>query len=331
LLDFTGPAITAAGLVALVLLSAPFAPFFGAAVVAYVVTLAITATLVRREVSPRPSFVLRRWLRLLRESAVFAAATALGVVYFQLVVVAMSLLSNGHAVGIFSLAFRILSVVNGIPLLLVGSAFPILLRAARDDRSRLRYAVQRLLEGNLLLGGWLALLVVSGAPVAIQIIGGGEYASSATVLRILGAGVPATFLAAVFAFAMLALRSYRTLIVINAAMVALAVVLCVTLIPTHGAQGAAITTLSLEVTLAATYGVALFGRHPKLRPELGMAARITLALTLAFAVALLAPVASLLAVAAGSGTLALAVVALRAVPRELLAALRRTAGGAPER
>lgn len=325
LLDFVGPAVTALGLVVLVVIGAPLLPFFAAAVLAYVVTLLTTAVLVRRQISLRPSFARASWRPLLAQSVVFAAATALGAIYFQVVVVAMSLLTNGVAVGIFGLAFRILSVVNGIPLLLVGSAFPILLRAARDDRGRLRYAVQRLFEGNLLLGGWLSLLVVAGAPFAVSVMGGASYAGSATVLRILGCGVIATFLAAVFCFALLALRMYRTLIILNAGVVVLAVVLCTTLIPAHGAQGAAIATLSLEVVLASAYATALLRSHRELRPELAMATRITVALALAFVAALAVPLSSLPAAGVGSAVLAVAVVALRAVPRELVQAVRRPA------
>ena len=174
------------------MLGAPLLPFFTAAVISSAVLLALTVALVRRQVSLRPAFSPARWRALLRDSFVFAAATALVGVYFQVVVVAMSVLTTATQTGVFSLAFRILSVVNGLPGLLVGSAFPILLHAAREDRDRLRYVTGRLLEGNLLLGGWLSLLVVAGAPFAVQVIGGPGYPGAATVLRILGPGVIAT-------------------------------------------------------------------------------------------------------------------------------------------
>src|ERR1700730_13847099 len=256
-LDVIGPAITALGLILLVALDAPLLPFFAAAVLAYALILALTAALVRGEVTLRPAFNVARWRALLRDSAVFAAATALGTIYFQVVVVAMSVITTPEQTGVFSLAFRILSVVNGIPLLLVGSAFPILLRAARDRRDRLRYATQRLLEGNLLLGGWLSRLVVAGSPFAVRVIGGAGFPGAATVLRILGPGVIATFIAAVFAMTLLTLRSYRLLIAISTGIVVLAIILCALLIPADGARGAAIVTLTLEIVLACTYGVAL--------------------------------------------------------------------------
>jgi O-antigen/teichoic acid export membrane protein len=160
-------------------------------------------------------------------------------------------------------------------------------------------------------------------------MGDGGYAGATAVLRILGCGVAATFLAAVFAFALLSVRMYRSLITINAAMVVLAVVLCTVLIPGQGARGAAIATLSLEVALACAYALALFRARHDLRPRLGTAARTVVALGLAFAVAFAAPLSPLLAAAAGSATLAVAVVALHAAPRELWAALRRTAVVSP--
>lgn len=322
-LDFAVPAVTAVGLIVLVAFDATLLAFFAAAVLAYAVGLLLTATLVRGELTLRPAFGVARWRALLRDSVVFAAATALGTIYFQVVVVAMSVISSDRQTGVFSLAFRILSVVNGIPLLLAGSAFPILLRAARDDRHRLRHTVQRLLEGNLLLGGWLSLLVVAGAPFAVRVIGGSGYPGAATALRILGAGVIATFLSAVFAITLLSVGAYRVLIAISAAMIALAVVLCAILIPPHGARGAAIVTLALEATLACAYATALIALHPDLRPRLALAARIAAALAVAFAVALAVPLSSALSAAMGTAVLVVAALALRALPLDLLRAARR--------
>lgn len=331
LFDFLGPAITAAGLVVCVVLATPLPVFFAATAPAYFLTTTITAVLVRGQVSLRPAFSRRRWRALLAESFVFAAATALAVVYFQLVVVAMSLLASSHEVGIFSLTFRILSVVNAVPLVVIGSAFPILLRAARDDRTRLRYALRGLLDGNLLLGGSLSLLLVVGAPFVTQVMGGSEYPGSASVLRILGCGVIATFLAAVFAFGLLSLRMYRALVVINASMVALAVALCAVLIPAYGARGAAFVTLILEVVLAIAYGGMLFARHPELRPRLNRTLRILCSLALAFAVGLVIPLSSPLAALSAFLTLAVAAGLTRTIPPELMAAVRGRAPRGPSR
>ena len=308
-LDLLGPATTAVTLILLVVLGAPLLPFFAAPLVAYGVSLALTAALVRHTISLRPRLAPERWLALLRTTILFAAATPNT--------------DAGHTtVGVFGLAFRSLDVLTNLPWLLVTSAWPILVRAARDDTERLRYALNRLIEGCLLLGGWISLLLVSGGPFAAQVLGGPKYPGAGEVMRILGAGIGGTFLVALFAFAMLSLQMFRQLITINAAILALSILLSVLVIPGHGARGGAFVTVSLEGTLACTYAVTVFVTHPELRPSLGRTARIVLALAVAFAVALAVPVSSLLSAVIGTAVLALAVVALRAAPPELLEAVR---------
>jgi O-antigen/teichoic acid export membrane protein len=320
--DFTGQFTTALFMIALVLSGATLLPFYLVALAASVAVLTLTAALVHREVGLLPSFSPARWRALMADSLVYAAATALGVVYFQIVVIAMSLLAHKVETGYFSLSFRILSIVNGIPWLIVASAFPILARAARDDRERLRYALQRLFDGSLVVGGFFSLCVIVGAPFAVKVIGGPKYDPSVAVLQILGVGIVGTFLVATWSFGLLTLRLYRELIMVNGLVVALAVALSLLLIPAHQARGAAAVTAALELTLAACYVAALAYRHPELRPSVRHVPRVAVAFAAAFAVAAILPVYSLIALAAGVAVLALGLIVLRALPGEFLQALR---------
>ncbi len=320
--DLLGQMVTALGMIALVLAGATLLPFYAVSSLTALATLALTVSLVRREISLRPSFHPARWRALMSESVVYAAATALGAVYFRIVIVMMSLLASSVQTGYFSLSFRILDIVNTVPWLVITSAFPILARAARDDRERLRYALQRLFEGSLILGGWLSLCLVAGAPFAISVVGGAAFAPSVAVLRILGAGVPMTFLVATWSFALLSLRLYRPLIAVNAAIVVTAIALSAALIGADGAQGAALVTVSLEVLLAAGYMTVLAGRRADLRPSLNALPRILAAFVPAFAAAFALHRYSILAVVAGTLVLLGALLVLRAVPEELLVAFR---------
>jgi O-antigen/teichoic acid export membrane protein len=325
--DFTGQFATALFMIALVLSGASLLPFYLVAVAVSLVVLTLTATLVRGEVNLRPSFSAQRWRALMSDSLVYAAATTLGVIYFQIVIIAMSLLSGKLQTGYFSLSFRILSIVNGIPWLLVASAFPILARAARDDHERLRYALQRLFDGSLVVGGFFSLCVIIGAPFAVEVVGGPKYLPSVEVLQILGVGIVGTFLVATWSFALLTLRLYRDLIVINGLVVLLAVLLSVLLIPAHEARGAGVVTATLELTLAACYAAALCYRRRELRPSVRQVPRVALAFAAAFAVAAAIPVYSALAVAVGAVVLFVGLLALRALPAEFLQAIRLRPGG----
>ncbi|MFI5010704.1 MAG: oligosaccharide flippase family protein, partial [Solirubrobacterales bacterium] len=266
--DVLGQLVTALAMIALVVAGASLLPFFAVSSLAALCTLLLTVSLVHRDTPLVPSFHAGRWRALMSESLVYAAATALGAVYFRIVIIAMSLLAGQHQTGYFSLSFRVLDVVNAIPWLVVTSAFPILARAARDDEDRLRYSLQRLFEGALLLGGWLSLCLVAGAPFAVAVVGGPGFAPSVGVLRILGAGVPWTFLVATYSFALLSLQLYRQLIAVNALIVLTAVLLSIAVIPAGGADGAAIVTVSLEVLLGGGYLLVLLRLRPHVRPSL---------------------------------------------------------------
>jgi O-antigen/teichoic acid export membrane protein len=325
--DFAGQLVTAVLMILLVLAGASLLPFYAVTIVAALVTLSLTAKLVRGEISLRPRFSPARWRMLMADSLVYAAATTLGVVYFRIVVIAMSLLASKTQTGYFSLSFRILDIVNGIPWLLVASAFPILARAARDDAERLRYSLQRLFDGSLVVGGFFSLCVIIGAPFAVQVIGGPKFHPSVVELQIMGAGIVGTFLVAIWAFALLSLRLYRDLIVVNGLVVALAVVLCAVLIPAHEARGAAIVTATLEITLAGAYAAVLGYRRPELRPSLRLVPRVALACAAAFVVAAVLPVHPVIAVFVGSVVMLGGLIALRALPAEFLQALRQRPSG----
>ncbi len=321
--DFLGQFVTAAGMITLVVAGASLLPFFAVSSLAALATLALTVSLVRQQAPLLPSFHASRWRALMSESLVYAAATALGAVYFRIVVVAMSLLSNKVQTGYFSLSFRVLDVVNAVPWLLVTSAFPILARAARDDEDRLRYSLQRLFEGALVLGGWLSLCLVIGAPFAVSLLGGAEFAPSVGVLRVLGAGVPATFLVATYSFALLSLRLYRQLIVVNGLILLTAMLLSLLLIPGGGSHGAALVTVSLEVLLSAGYIVCLTRLRGDLRPSLRGLPRIAAAFAVAFAVGIVLHRHAVVATAASSVTLLVALLSFGAMPEELVLAARR--------
>lgn len=330
--DFLAQAVTAAGMLLLVAVGASLLPFYLVADVTAGVMLVFTVVLVRGRISLRPAFDLARWQVLLSESIVYAAATALGVVYFRVVVIAGDLLTSAKQTGYFGLGFRVVDIVNTIPWLLASSAFPILARAARDDAHRLSYALQRLFEAGLIVGCIIALGLFAGASFAVEVVGGPSFEPSVTVLRILATGVPATYLVATWSFALLSLKRYRELIVVNGVMVVTAILLCLALIPPLAADGAAVVTATLEVLLAAGYAIALMRSERGLRPSLQRVPRIGLALAVALAVALLAPLPSVAVGLIAPAVFVAMLAVLRTLPEELLQAARSRIGigAAPE-
>jgi O-antigen/teichoic acid export membrane protein len=312
-----------ASIVALVILGASLVPFFFATVLAGLVMLGCTLILLRDEAGLLPAFHPAEWRHLLRAVLPYAIATAVGLVYFRLAIILMHYIAADEQTGLYAAAFRIVETVGVIPWLLVSSGFPILARAARDDESRLRYAVQRLFEVSTVLGIGVALAVAVGAPFAIEVVAGDEFEGAVPVLRLQALSLLTSFLVATWLYALLSLDELRALVVSFVIAAVMAAALTFALVPSLEAEGAALATFGAEAILAIALLVSLVRRHPNLRPSLGVIPRLLVPLGAAGAIALLVPAPSVvLAVLATAVYLGLAFV-FRAVPSELVNAMLR--------
>jgi O-antigen/teichoic acid export membrane protein len=304
-------------LVTLVVAGSGLREFYAVVVVVQAIALVLTAMLVRGGVPLRPAFQRAQWWALARETALYALAATLGVIYFQVALITMSLIDPGKQTGYYAIAFRIVEIINGIPWLLASSVLPLLSVAAATDHARLRFISGRVFEGVVILGGWVALAMIVGASVGIDFIAGAKGAPSIPVLRIMGVGVIATYLVASWGFVLLSLRMYRQLVLANAGALVLAIVLSAILIPALHARGGAFTTVALEFSLAIAY-MAMLARRGIVPPG-GFVARFAVAIALGLGSgALLLLVSAILAVIAGSIVYFAALWSMRAIPSELI-------------
>jgi O-antigen/teichoic acid export membrane protein len=311
---------TTALLVALVIAGSGLTGFYLVAAVVQGAVLVITGVLVHAEVPLLPAFRRVHWVELIRETALYALAATLGAVYFQVALIAMSLLASHTQTGYYAIAFRIVEIVNGVPWLLASSVLPVLAVAATSDRERLRYVARRVFEGAVIAGGWVAIMLIIGAGFGIHIIAGAQGQPSVAVLRIMGIGVTATYVVASWGFVLLSLREYRQLVFANVGALVLAVTLSAILIPAFEAEGGAITTAAVELSLAVAYTVLL------IRHGVTPAGRFTACFVLALAVgmgvgALLLIVQAVLGAAIGSVVYFTTLWTTRAIPPELIDAL----------
>jgi O-antigen/teichoic acid export membrane protein len=312
--------VTTGALIALVVAGSGLTGFYLVAALVQGSALLLTAGLVRRDVPLRPAFHSARWRELGRETAMYALAATLGAIYFQVAMIAMSLLDPGRQTGYYAIAFRIVEIINGVPWLLAGSVLPVLAVAAANDPARLRFVAGRVFEGAVIAGGWVAIIIVIGAQFGIEVIAGAKGHPSVAVLRIMGIGVTATFLVSSWGFVLLSLRLYRQLALANLGALVLALALSLILIPKLHAQGGAITTAVLETSLAGTYMVLLSRRG--VVPSMPFVLRFALALALGLgAGALLLSVHAVVAVFAGSIVYFAVLKVTNAIPSELMDAL----------
>ncbi len=187
------------------------------------------------------------WLALLKLTVSFSLATAVGTIYVYTAQILTSLVASAHQSGLFAASFRVFIVTAGIPGLLVSGALPLLARAARDDRERLAYALQRIFEVSLILGVAAALGIAGGAQFIIHVIAGPRFAGAVPVLRIQGLAMIASFVIAGWGFALISIKRYGGLLAANGAALVVSCALTLTLAATHGARGAALATIGGEL------------------------------------------------------------------------------------
>ena len=315
-LEFVRQVLTAAGMITLVVLGAALLPFFVVAPVTAAIVLVLTIAVIDRSVPLLPAFSRDEQIALLRKTVVYAAATALGVLYFQLAMILTSLVTGDRETGYFAVSFRIIDLANGVPWLLATSAFPLIARAAQTDGERLRYGLSRMTEVALVAGVAVTLATTIGAPFAIDVVAGHGFEPSVDALRIMGFAAPATFLIATIAYALLAIDAQRRMLIANAIAVVVMLIATPLLAKSHGATGAAIGAVGTEWVLCIAYVVALGRERAELRLSLANLPRILFAAAVPAVLAIVLPLPSVVeAVGAVAIFMALALV-LHVIPDE---------------
>jgi O-antigen/teichoic acid export membrane protein len=328
-LDFVRQAATVVAVVALVAAGAGLLPFFAATIPVGILVLALTIALLRRAAPVVPLFERAEWRRILQLTVVYAVASAVGTIYVGVTVIVTSLVGTAQETGYYGASFRIFTVVGNIPLLLVGAAFPVLARAARDDRDRLQYALGRVWEMALILGVWIGLMLGAGAPFAIDVVAGNGFDPAVPVLRIQSAAIVGGFLAVALAYVLLSIHRHAALLVANSIALGGSLLLTLVLVPPFGAKGAAIATVAGEFALAAAYLLAVI--RAGLRVPWRVLPAIAVGVGVVSALGLLTGLDGLLLALAAGALYPIVLLVLRAIPPEVFDALGVRREGAQPR
>lgn len=323
LIELARQVITVTLIAALVVAGAELLPFLAVPIPAAIVSLCLTVALVRGNTPLTPSFTRNEWGAITRDIIPYAAATAAAALYFRLAIVLLSLISTERETGYFGASFRVVEVLVVVPQLLVTAAFPILARAARDDRDRLAYGVQRVFEASTLAGGFIGLLLVLGAPMVIDIVAGAEFEPAVNVLRIQAVTVFAMFAATSWSYALLSLGEYRAILYVTMGTLAINCTIVVILGSSHGAEGAAVGTLVADVVALVALGTWLGVAHRVMRPQVAVIPKVLIAAGAGMLLTLI-PGLPQVVLLTGAGFVYIGVsFVLRAVPAEILVELRR--------
>jgi O-antigen/teichoic acid export membrane protein len=319
--DFLKQAVALVGVALLVLLGAGLTPFFAVLIVVGLAVVAVAPLLVGPGVFAWPRFDRAEQRVLLERALPLATALVLGQVYFRLVILLMSLVSNSRQTGYFGGSLRAMETLVSIPILVAGVALPMLAAAARDDRARLRYAIEGLSEGAVIVGVLVVLVTVRAAEPVMTIIGGPAFRPAGAVLRIQVGALLFGALVQIWAVSLVALARQRELILTNTIGLLGVVVFAVVLVAPYGAQGGAAASVLGDALLASLVYWRLRACDVRVVVRIGFLGRVALAAAAASAALILPGLPDFLA-AALAGVLFLGVGQLIGmVPEELHDAL----------
>jgi O-antigen/teichoic acid export membrane protein len=315
--------VTVAGIAVLVAAGASLLAFFTLQIAVGVVVVACTPLVLGRAWWQRPRADRARLRMLVVETLPMAAALALNVIYFRALVIISSLVATAVETGYVATSFRIFEILLGVPSIVMSVALPVLSAAGDEGGSRLGYVLQRMTEVGLAVSAGLAVLLVFLAKPVIELLGGSQYGSAASVLRIQGFALVGLFLGQAWQLGLISVRRQRDVAVANAVALVAVIGLGVTLIPALGANGAGVAAVAAETLLSSIMFVML--RRRGLGPSLAFAWKVALAALLAASPLLVPGLPKVAGAALAAVLYAGTAVATRLVPPEVIDAfgLRR--------
>jgi O-antigen/teichoic acid export membrane protein len=316
--------ILVAGVLALAAAGAALTPFFAVQLAVGVGALLAVPFLVDRGQLAWPS-LSREDLRHLAFAALpVALAAIITAFYIRALIVLASLLTSEYETGLFVTSSRVIEMIGGLALLIMGVILPVASVAARDDRGRLRYVLEHTTKLALVVGGLLALTMVVAARPIVVLLGGEDFADAAPVLRIQAPVVLTIFL--VYAWITFLIADGRRRALVQCMLVGTSALFAtgIILIAQFDAEGAAVAAVAADVVLAAvTLRAVRHAGDGEVGIERGYLARYAAALAAGggSALAVLAVAPAVVAAVAAAAMFSGAALALRIVPSELTALL----------
>jgi O-antigen/teichoic acid export membrane protein len=191
-----------------------------------------------------------RILNVFGGSLPFALTSAFYLIYLQSDLIMIARYVNVESVGIYTVAFTILSACYLFPKIIYQLILlPYLHRWAHHDQDRF-LSVYKLGNGIMLVAGFgVALSLVVVAPWVVPGLFGEEYTQSANLVMLLAIVVPIKFLGSNVASFLTTSRLVTTKVAIQGIAAIFNVGANVLIIPVYGVYGAAITTVLTEALL----------------------------------------------------------------------------------
>jgi O-antigen/teichoic acid export membrane protein len=193
---------------------------------------------------PKIEVDLQFWKEALKQAWPFGLGLLLASVYAWIGAVMLSRMKGDEAVGLYTAAYRLVYMLQFIPLAYFSAVFPSMSRFHVTSKEFLRFTYERSFKYMLMIGIPIGVGTTVLGGKLILLIFGGEYYQSIILLQILGWSVAFLFVNGVFGSLFQSINRQMVALAIIAATTGLNVVLNIILIPRYGTTGASVALLA---------------------------------------------------------------------------------------
>ncbi|PIR73289.1 MAG: hypothetical protein COU40_03485 [Candidatus Moranbacteria bacterium CG10_big_fil_rev_8_21_14_0_10_35_21] len=128
---------------------------------------------------------LKQWKSFLKESLPMGISSIIIFIYFKMDTILLSIMKGSAEVGIYNAAYKVLENITFFPAMVVGLVFPIMSKNIFINKAEFKNISNKTFKFFIVMVVPLIVGVLFLSEEIINIIGGGEFAQSAPVLRIL--------------------------------------------------------------------------------------------------------------------------------------------------
>lgn len=238
------------------------------ALLAYMIfNFSVILALSRRYVKFKIEIDFSYWKKFLKESLPMGIAVIISFLYFKMDTILLSVMKSSADVGIYNAAYKVIENITFFPAMMIGLILPLTSRYVFTDKEKFRQISDKTFKIFLILIIPIVIGALFLSDGIIRLIGGGGFAESATVLRILIFALVFIFFGNFFNIILLSGNLQKKLMVVLAFCAVFNLSLNFFFIPRYSYIGAAYISVATEM-LVVIFGFYLSRKYLKYTPQI---------------------------------------------------------------
>lgn len=203
------------------------------------------------------------WPTIFRQAFPIGIVLVFHFIYFKIDSLMLSWMKGMVDVGIYGTSYKLLEVLESLPIMFLGASFPLITKYVVDKDKRLNSAFQKQFDFIALAGFPIAVGTYVLAQPIIDFIGGrsgefsstatvsflGQPATSVTVLKILVFVIAISFFSNLYAYLIVALGKQKNMVLPTIGFAVINIILNLVLIPIASYIGSSFATLVTELVV----------------------------------------------------------------------------------